>query len=949
MRWCCRSKDSTYDAVDQGASKNDARAAAAAARSNPESESRPDASPSPSRESQSQPTEDVNAIRSWRERHPPPVAAVAASSLGGTRREDEEKNNHSSSSTGTNERLERTPTAKQQQRQPSRRGLSEEEYQHFTQQEHLLRLHEQQQQKELETEEEPELIDQRQNRQGGFPTFSKEEEDWRQQQQLLNKETYLSSSSSSCSVEDPIILRRSLPVAEHQSTGASFLGGTVPEEEEGVDDEEELLCAVSRPGTDDGENKPLGPRAFSHVKVSDVQFPRTASNATTISTTTSTDGTSRAGTAFATMDTTRSVVPEEQHLDLHNSSVESDELDAIVAAIEDQTQQQQQQQQQLLLRQHRQQQQQQQEQQQLELQQQRKVQQSTPPPQQQQVHNTMSAGDSPVLLLRPDRSNLSPVHGNDVSLLSHPKTPPSSRVHRLAPSRRDSPSVHDSSAFESSSSSSPAVITPHSVNESHDSSMVSGRDSRMSSPSVAKVPADQRRRERSRSRSRNRAATEKTTTTPASTHSGSVSSSSAPRPIQNNGSVDLSREASTHDALHSTDKNDRLSDIPSDVDVAVRQRYLKACRLLKSSLIEKDAMLEQTEKAFLAGLLREESLPIKPLSPTPDQVYEIENAARALRTNPLFDSTTSVASSGYSPIIEDFVAQSDRDVDDTVQTSFTAETTLSSRGLSSATLHEGGYENDSQRKSAVSQTSSSLFSRIDDDFPFKMLGADGCKPAVMTPTVMEALRGFFPFAVAEENFLLKYSLERDGAALVSLLSKVRACTHTIISVETVDGFVFGAFCSSPWRLQSSWYGSGESFLWRLKNPRIKNNSQTYDNDGDNEIEIYPFTGADEMVQYCTSQTIAVGGGTDWASNQYGSPFDGEPSGIGFLIDGDLLGGETSSCVTFGNPRLGNRSDPSVEFEIQALEVWTVTPCLTLEDAEEMEMKRMFFEEMAVGR
>jgi hypothetical protein len=107
------------------------------------------------------------------------------------------------------------------------------------------------------------------------------------------------------------------------------------------------------------------------------------------------------------------------------------------------------------------------------------------------------------------------------------------------------------------------------------------------------------------------------------------------------------------------------------------------------------------------------------------------------------------------------------------------------------------------------------------------------------------------------------------------------------------------------------------------------------------MEVYPFTGYDELVQYCTPKTMAIGGG-DWIDVP--CPFDNEPRGVGFMIDGDLAGGETNSCATFGNPRLSRRASASNEFTISNLEVWTLTPCLTVKEAERLELQKLFVEE-----
>jgi hypothetical protein len=232
------------------------------------------------------------------------------------------------------------------------------------------------------------------------------------------------------------------------------------------------------------------------------------------------------------------------------------------------------------------------------------------------------------------------------------------------------------------------------------------------------------------------------------------------------------------------------------------------------------------------------------------------------------------------------------------------------------------------------------------DYPFKILGTDdGFQPSVLTPAVMEALRGFFPPDISQENFLLKFSSQRDGADFGRLLTKIRFCKYTILSVETTSGHVFGSFCSSPWRVQKDWYGEKDSFLWRLKRPREKGgyfDISSFDLDNDNEMEVFPCTGNDNTIQYCTNKTIAVGGSTYW-TGEGGNPYSGEPEGIGLLIDGDLLGGETNSCATFANPRLGDRSSSLNEFDIDTLEVWTVTPSATTAEAEKLEIQRLYIE------
>lgn len=222
-------------------------------------------------------------------------------------------------------------------------------------------------------------------------------------------------------------------------------------------------------------------------------------------------------------------------------------------------------------------------------------------------------------------------------------------------------------------------------------------------------------------------------------------------------------------------------------------------------------------------------------------------------------------------------------------------------------------------------------------YPFSILGAKGCEksPRVFTPSMMETLRGFMPMKLMNHNFWLRFSLARDGASFSKLLASVRASTFTIIGVETDHGEVFGCFTGSPWRMGSTWYGSRDAFLWRLKENRYTSPKNAKKSNFERQMELYHCTENDDFIQYCTSETIAVGGG-EWQHNS--CPYSDSNEGIGLVIDGDLAGGETNSCATFANPKLARHATISSEFSISNLEVWSLTPFVNIEKALEKEIR-----------
>lgn len=135
------------------------------------------------------------------------------------------------------------------------------------------------------------------------------------------------------------------------------------------------------------------------------------------------------------------------------------------------------------------------------------------------------------------------------------------------------------------------------------------------------------------------------------------------------------------------------------------------------------------------------------------------------------------------------------------------------------------------------------------------------------------------------------------------------------------------------KADAGFYGSGECFLWRMKNSRKTLCTSALDQARlENDIEVFSWTGSNYLTQLCDEDKIALGGGSIGNSDH---------DGFGLLIKSDILNGESNPCATFLNPSLCHSNES--EFEIVNLEVWTLTPTLTVEEADKMEMARLFLE------
>jgi hypothetical protein len=248
---------------------------------------------------------------------------------------------------------------------------------------------------------------------------------------------------------------------------------------------------------------------------------------------------------------------------------------------------------------------------------------------------------------------------------------------------------------------------------------------------------------------------------------------------------------------------------------------------------------------------------------------------------------------------------------------------------------------------------------------FSILGTcasdESAQPHVLSPPLMESLQAFLPYTKSGQNFYLKYSMVRDGASLPTLLKRARGVQYSILAVETIDGEVFGSFTAQPWRKNWNYFGTGESFLWKMRRSRLEKTHGILEQaQKESEIDVYPYTGENRFIQLCTHDRIAVGGGIP-ASSPLASSSGGEKKtmddvdnvkehewGFGLAIQSDLLQGSSSPCVTFGSPSLSNAHPDGSLFEIINIELWTLTPCMTVEEAEKLELGKLFLQKHTTG-
>ncbi len=196
---------------------------------------------------------------------------------------------------------------------------------------------------------------------------------------------------------------------------------------------------------------------------------------------------------------------------------------------------------------------------------------------------------------------------------------------------------------------------------------------------------------------------------------------------------------------------------------------------------------------------------------------------------------------------------------------------------------------------------------------------------VLSPPMIKSLRKSLPFVVAEDYFWLKYAMTRDGSSLTSLYDSIRQSSRTLLAIETVNGEVFGAFVSSPWRNYSSFYGSCEAFLWRLNKSRFTpTNSVEEQMKLESSVEIFKWSQENRNIQMSDKKKLVIGGGFPDDDSE-----DDSEWGLGIALGADLYEGTTSKCCTFKSPGLSQESPKGEIFEVANMEVWVSVLSLLL--------------------
>ncbi|KAI0691826.1 TLD-domain-containing protein [Cytidiella melzeri] len=182
----------------------------------------------------------------------------------------------------------------------------------------------------------------------------------------------------------------------------------------------------------------------------------------------------------------------------------------------------------------------------------------------------------------------------------------------------------------------------------------------------------------------------------------------------------------------------------------------------------------------------------------------------------------------------------------------------------------------------------------------KLTGRKEVTVGVLTVPLADKLRPNLPaLKRLARSWSLLYSLDEHGISLNTLYARCEAhLGGALLVLRDSNDAVFGGWMGEGIRQsKGSYYGSGESFLFRVL--------------PDETLHIYKWTGKNDYVALCEPEYISFGGG------------DGH---YGLYLDDTLSDGSSARCPTFENPPLcspGPRQGENVTFECVGLEVWGV--------------------------
>lgn len=173
-------------------------------------------------------------------------------------------------------------------------------------------------------------------------------------------------------------------------------------------------------------------------------------------------------------------------------------------------------------------------------------------------------------------------------------------------------------------------------------------------------------------------------------------------------------------------------------------------------------------------------------------------------------------------------------------------------------------------------------------------------PKITSPSILlnecliTDLSAYLPTKCVGYDVKLVYSSNTNGTSLRTLYREVSRYETDdfknmpyLLLIQDQKNTVFGALLSDPIKINNNYYGTGESFVFSLKN----------------EFKIYKWSSINNFIIYACNEYLSIGGGNGQTA---------------IWIDESLDNGRSSCCETFNNDILSFDED----FHCSGVELWT---------------------------
>ncbi|MED6131509.1 hypothetical protein PIB30_010563 [Stylosanthes scabra] len=299
-------------------------------------------------------------------------------------------------------------------------------------------------------------------------------------------------------------------------------------------------------------------------------------------------------------------------------------------------------------------------------------------------------------------------------------------------------------------------------------------------------------------------------------------------------------------------------------------------------------------------------------SPHPEEVGESES--RGSESEGIHDLVDGPDTSSFAAFLYSFLSSSDSDdhadpdgqvhhdiitvADDPLSDLAMKENVVVKRSLLSIAFHQaaimGGFlgnnrKHDEGRRSNFSEVEMGEI-QLAEEQPVADLVDELPEPSMLiTSDVRNAVYASLPTLVQGRKWMLLYSTWRHGTSLSTLYRRSMLWPGlSLLVVGDRQGAVFGGLVEAPLRpsTKRKYQGTISSFV--------------FTNTSGHPVIYHP-TGNNRYFTLCTTDFLAIGGGSNFA----------------LYLEDDLMHGSSSVSETYGNPCLAH----SREFEVKEVELW----------------------------